>query len=156
MGAGSAGCGVAQYGAKTTQSPLRDILDMSECTGMVFGTFSEDYQQRRAPARDRRTEGLSTPRTGGAPLLPGQQARKQTQKRATTSGLPIPVIGFIFTPFTVALLYFAAAVRFWWNYQRTVYSSALVTRVTLTALWPVLLIISSTYRTNFSKAWKGN
>eukprot|EP00873_Tetraselmis_striata_P022822 jgi/Tetstr1/443086/TSEL_031142.t1 len=85
-----------------------------------------------------------------------QQARKQTQKRATTSGLPIPVIGFIFTPFTVALLYFAAAVRFWWNYQRTVYSSALVTRVTLTALWPVLLIISSTYRTNFSKAWKGN
>lgn len=83
------------------------------------------------------------------------QTRSRAHKRLTTCGLPIPVIGFIFTPFTVALLYFAAAVRFWFNYKRTVYSQAITTRVALTALWPVLVIISSTYRQNFSKAVKG-
>uniref|UniRef100_A0A061SDJ9 Uncharacterized protein n=1 Tax=Tetraselmis sp. GSL018 TaxID=582737 RepID=A0A061SDJ9_9CHLO len=70
----------------------------------------------------------------------------------TKMGLPIPVIGFLFTPFTVALLYFAAAVRFWAGYKATSFSNTLQTKVMLTALWPVLVVTSPKFRENFKKA----
>eukprot|EP00192_Tetraselmis_astigmatica_P015446 CAMPEP_0117682304 /NCGR_PEP_ID=MMETSP0804-20121206/19571_1 /TAXON_ID=1074897 /ORGANISM="Tetraselmis astigmatica, Strain CCMP880" /LENGTH=163 /DNA_ID=CAMNT_0005492373 /DNA_START=93 /DNA_END=584 /DNA_ORIENTATION=+ len=73
-------------------------------------------------------------------------------RQITRMGLPIPIIGFLFTPFTVALLYFAAAVKFWAGYSRTVYSQAMTTKLALTALWPVLFVVNETFRQNFKKA----
>jgi len=86
-------------------------------------------------------------RTAKAGKSSGRPART-----VTTMGLPIPIVGFLFTPFTIALAYFAAAVRFYSGYDKTVYASAMTTRMALTAMWPVLFIVNSTFRQNFKKA----
>jgi hypothetical protein len=45
--------------------------------------------------------------------------------------------------------------KFWRGYQRTSFSPSFANRLTLSLLWPVLLIVNSSYRQNFRKALKG-
>ena len=45
--------------------------------------------------------------------------------------------------------------KFWRGYRRTSFSPSLSNRLALSLLWPVLLIVNSSYRQNFRKALKG-
>jgi hypothetical protein len=45
--------------------------------------------------------------------------------------------------------------KFWTGYEKTNFSRSLPSRITLSFLWPVLLIANPSYRKNFQKALKG-
>ena len=44
---------------------------------------------------------------------------------------------------------------FWRGFERTNFNPSLPNRLTLSLLWPVLLIANRSYRQNFQKALKG-
>ncbi|WP_008317912.1 hypothetical protein [Leptolyngbya sp. PCC 6406] len=48
--------------------------------------------------------------------------------------------------------YGVGAWRFWKGFHRTNFSGG---RLTMTALWPILLVVNKSYRQNFNKALKG-
>mmetsp|Transcript_35543 Transcript_35543/g.49338 ORF Transcript_35543/g.49338 Transcript_35543/m.49338 type:complete len:173 (+) Transcript_35543:173-691(+) len=91
----------------------------------------------------------------GGGSQPLSTSSKKTSKKVTTMGLPVPIVGFFFNPLTALVLYAYGATKFWMGYNRTIYSASILARVALTALWPVLIIASQTYRQNFKKVvWK--
>ena len=57
--------------------------------------------------------------------------------------------------FLLLLTYLWGIWQFWQGYGRTNFNPTLPTRLTLSLLWPVLLIANSSYRKNFRKALKG-
>lgn len=50
--------------------------------------------------------------------------------------------------------YVGGAWKFWTGFERTNFQRSLPTKVSMSLLWPVLLI-SKSYRRNFTKALKG-
>jgi hypothetical protein len=60
-----------------------------------------------------------------------------------------------FVTITLLVVYGGGAWKFWSGYKRTRFEPTLPRRVTLSALWPVLLAVSPSYRENFQKAIKG-
>jgi hypothetical protein len=57
--------------------------------------------------------------------------------------------------FIVFAAYLFGIWKFWRGYSRTNFSRSLPTRITLSLLWPALLVINPAYRQNFRKALKG-
>lgn len=57
--------------------------------------------------------------------------------------------------FTVLALYVLGIWRFSVGYRATNFNRSLLTRISLSILWPVLLITNKSYRENFTKALKG-
>lgn len=59
----------------------------------------------------------------------------------------------------IAWVLFAAYVggiwKFWTGFERTNFSRSFTSRVSLSLLWPVLLIANKSYRQNFTRALKG-
>ena len=45
--------------------------------------------------------------------------------------------------------------KFWKGFERTNFSRSLPNRITLSLLWPALIIANKSYRRNFTKALKG-
>ncbi|HEY9608897.1 hypothetical protein [Allocoleopsis sp.] len=45
--------------------------------------------------------------------------------------------------------------KFWKGFERTNYSRSLPNRITLSLLWPALIIANKSYRRNFTKSLKG-
>lgn len=52
-------------------------------------------------------------------------------------------------------LYGAGAWKFWQGFERTNFQRSLLNRLSLSLLWPVLLVANKSYRRNFRKALKG-
>jgi hypothetical protein len=52
-------------------------------------------------------------------------------------------------------LYGVGAWKFWQGFERTNFQRSLLNRLSLSFLWPVLLIANKSYRRNFRKALKG-
>lgn len=57
------------------------------------------------------------------------------------------LIGFLFV-----VVYVAGVWKFWSGFNRTSFSQG---RLSLSLLWPVLLLSNKSYRQNFNKALKG-
>lgn len=55
----------------------------------------------------------------------------------------------------VILTYIGGGWKFWKGYQRTNFQPSLFQRISLTLLWPALLIVNKSYRKNFQKALRG-
>ncbi|NJL84610.1 MAG: hypothetical protein HC890_19850 [Chloroflexaceae bacterium] len=55
----------------------------------------------------------------------------------------------------LVLGYGAGAWVFWKGFKRTNFSRSFSNRLTLSLLWPVLLVTNKNYRQNFQKALKG-
>lgn len=53
------------------------------------------------------------------------------------------------------IAYVGGVWKFWKGFERTNFARSLPNRVTLSLLWPVLLIANKSYRQNFTKALKG-
>ncbi|MEB3312102.1 MAG: hypothetical protein VKJ02_17895 [Snowella sp.] len=60
------------------------------------------------------------------------------------------IIGFV-----LAVVYVGGIWRFLSGYSRTNFNRGLPTKLTLSLLWPALLVINPAYRKNFQKALKG-
>lgn len=52
-------------------------------------------------------------------------------------------------------VYAYGAWKFWKGFERTNFSRSLPTRLTLSLLWPALIVANPSYRRNFRKALKG-
>ncbi|CAM6023907.1 unnamed protein product [Sphagnum balticum] len=94
---------------------------------------------RTGRRRIRRGVGVVMPIRAGLPVV---------------SSIPIvgPLANFALNPVLLFVLYAAGAVRFWSGFTRTTYDSSASTKLGMTALWPVLFLVSKTYRSNFKKA----
>jgi membrane-bound metal-dependent hydrolase YbcI (DUF457 family) len=56
----------------------------------------------------------------------------------------------------LAVVVYAGGVwKFWQGFHRTSFEKGLGNQITLSLLWPVLLIANKSYRRNFTKALKG-
>ena len=60
------------------------------------------------------------------------------------------IIGLI-----LGVVYVGGIWKFWSGYLNTNFSRNFLTRITLSLLWPALLVINPAYRKNFQKALKG-
>ncbi|CAM6046514.1 unnamed protein product [Sphagnum compactum] len=97
------------------------------------------YAARTGRRTTRRGVGVVMPIRAGLPVV---------------SSIPIvgPLANFVLNPVLLFVLYAAGAVRFWSGFTRTTYNSSASTKLGMTALWPVLFLVSKTYRSNFKKA----
>jgi hypothetical protein len=76
------------------------------------------------------------------------------------AGLPVvssvPVLGplanAVFNPVLLFIVYAAGAFRFYSGFRKTTYADSSATKISMTALWPVLFVASKAYRSNFKKA----
>jgi hypothetical protein len=61
------------------------------------------------------------------------------------------------TLITVVLLgiYGYGVWKFWRGFERTNFSRSLPNRISLSLLWPALILVNASYRKNFNKALKG-
>ncbi|MGH1393634.1 MAG: hypothetical protein ACRAVC_06320 [Trichormus sp.] len=57
--------------------------------------------------------------------------------------------------FGLIVVYVGGVWKFWNGFSRTNFSQSLPNRISLSLLWPVLLIANKSYRSNFRKALKG-
>jgi len=95
---------------------------------------------------------------GGRNLtLSGRPATRRVQTRAglpVVSNIPVvgPVLNFVISPTLLMAIYVFGAIRFLSGFSRTVYSDTLANRVGLTAIWPVLFLLSKAFRENFKRA----
>jgi hypothetical protein len=60
-----------------------------------------------------------------------------------------------FITFVLILAYAGGVWKFWTGFHRTNFSRSLPNRLSLSLLWPALLIANKSYRQNFRKALKG-
>ena len=92
--------------------------------------------------------GATAAMLGRAGRMTGRGARS-----VTTMGLPIPIIGGLFNPAIMAILYVFVAVKFFLGFNRTNYSGD--KKVVMTALWPVLAATNPSFRENLRRATMG-
>ena len=60
------------------------------------------------------------------------------------------ILGWVFL-----IVYVGGVWKFWNGFERTNFTRSLPTRISLSLLWPVLVIANKSYRQNFTKALKG-
>jgi hypothetical protein len=53
------------------------------------------------------------------------------------------------------IVYVGGVWKFWKGFERTNFTRSLPTRISLSLLWPVLVVANKSYRQNFTKALKG-
>jgi len=90
-------------------------------------------------------------------MLAGRRATKRVQTRAglpVVSNIPVvgPILNFVISPTLLTAIYVFGAIRFLSGFSRTIYSDTLANRVGLTAIWPVLFLLSKAFRENFKRA----
>ena len=122
---------------------------------------SASRRERAVGARGALLSGSSTAHPGlgvrrGATAAMLGRAGRMTGRGArsvTTMGLPIPIIGGLFNPAVMSILYVFVAVRFFLGFNRTNYSAD--KKVVMTALWPVLAATNPSFRENLRRATMG-
>ena len=92
--------------------------------------------------------GATAAMLGRAGRMTGRGARS-----VTTMGLPIPIIGGLFNPAIMSILYVFVAIKFFLGFNRTNYSAD--KKVVMTALWPVLAATNPSFRENLRRATMG-
>jgi hypothetical protein len=68
-------------------------------------------------------------------------------------GLPIPIIGGLFSAPVLAVMYVFVAIRFALNYDKTSFTEK--NKAMMIGLWPVLAVTSASFRENLKKATMG-
>lgn len=92
--------------------------------------------------------GATAAMLGRAGRMTGRGARS-----VTTMGLPIPIIGGLFSPAVMSIVYVFVAIKFFLGFNRTNYSAD--KKVVMTALWPVLAATNPSFRENLRRATMG-
>ena len=80
-------------------------------------------------------------------------AESRASRRRTTvaHGLPIPIIGGLFNAPIMTIIYVFVAVKMYLGYDRTTFGNG-VPKVLMVGLWPVLSILSASFRENLKRS----
>ncbi|KAH7331639.1 hypothetical protein KP509_20G045200 [Ceratopteris richardii] len=86
--------------------------------------------------------------------------RKRRALGRARAGLPVisnvpivgPLVNTLLSPLVLLAVYAYGGYRFMSGFSKTPYADTLTTKVGLTALWPVLFVISQKFRSNFKRA----
>ena len=96
-------------------------------------------------------------RAGTHAAMLGRAAKRRRSGRGarsvTTMGLPIPIIGGLFNPAVMSIVYVFVAVRLFLGFDNTNYSAD--KKVVMTALWPLLAATNPSFRENLKRATMG-
>mmetsp|Transcript_17556 Transcript_17556/g.28070 ORF Transcript_17556/g.28070 Transcript_17556/m.28070 type:complete len:162 (-) Transcript_17556:143-628(-) len=80
----------------------------------------------------------------------GAASARLGPRSVVTCGLPIPIIGGLFTAPVLAIMYVFVAIRLWLGYEKTNFTAQ--NKAMMVALWPVLAVASASFRENLKKA----
>ena len=123
---------------------------------------SASASRRERAVGARVASGSSTPagpglgvRRGATAAMLGRAGRMTGRgaRSVTTMGLPIPIIGGLFSPAVMSIVYVFVAIKFFLGFNRTNYSAD--KKVVMTALWPVLAATNPSFRENLRRATMG-
>ena len=123
---------------------------------------SASASRRERAVGARVASGSSTPagpglgvRRGATAAMLGRAGRMTGRgaRSVTTMGLPIPIIGGLFSPAVMSIVYVFVAIKFFLGFNRTNYSGD--KKVVMTALWPVLAATNPSFRENLRRATMG-
>ena len=96
-------------------------------------------------------------RAGTHAAMLGRAAKRRRSGRGarsvTTMGLPIPIIGGLFNPAVMSIVYVFVAVKLFLGFDKTNYSAD--KKVVMTALWPLLAATNPSFRENLKRATMG-
>ena len=96
-------------------------------------------------------------RAGTHAAMLGRAAKRRRSGRGarsvTTMGLPIPIIGGLFNPAVMSVVYVFVAIKLFLGFDKTNYSAD--KKVVMTALWPVLAATNPSFRENLKRATMG-
>lgn len=96
-------------------------------------------------------------RAGTHAAMLGRAAKRRGSGRGarsvTTMGLPIPIIGGLFNPAVMSIVYVFVAVKLFLGFDKTNYSAD--KKVVMTALWPLLAATNPSFRENLKRATMG-
>lgn len=90
---------------------------------------------------------------GGARAIASHRVPIDRGASVVAHGLPIPIIGGLFSAPVLAVMYVFVAIRFALNYDKT--SFAKKNKAMMIGLWPVLAVTSASFRENLKKATMG-
>jgi len=128
---------------------------LSSCSYRPGCSVSQDLSLARGLRRNLSLNGKSSQQQGRV----GIRCRRRVG-RVISAGLPVissvPVVGplanAVFNPVLLFIVYAAGAFRFYSGFRKTTYADSSATKISMTALWPVLFLTSAAYRSNFKKA----
>ena len=119
----------------STRAAARRCPRVSLAAAALPPSTSPAPRSREIPAALAPAPGLRSPRRG-----------------VVARGLPIPIIGGLFTPPVFAVMYVFVAIRMWLNFDRTSYAAS--NKAMMVGLWPVLAVASASFRENFKKTMR--
>ena len=90
---------------------------------------------------------------GGASAIASPRVPIDRRASVVAHGLPIPIIGGLFSAPVLAVMYVFVAIRFALNYDKTSFTKK--NKAMMIGLWPVLAVTSASFRENLRKATMG-
>ena len=79
--------------------------------------------------------------------------KKHAEEGLWLEDVPIPIIGGLFNPAVMSIVYVFVAVKLFLGFDKTNYSAD--KKVVMTALWPLLAATNPSFRENLKRATMG-
>ena len=149
--AGARGSPRGAIGARAHRASTRISAASSSRDGTLFGARAALSGAATPAAR------FTATRADVSMLLSAAVARRAPSssnrggsRSVVTMGLPIPIIGGLFSAPVLAVMYVFVAIRFYLNYGKTNFTER--NKAMMIGLWPVLAVASASFRENLKKA----
>ena len=117
-------------------------------------------RQRQQPSSSTRTHARRSTLVVAAPAaaraapihaLASPRPLAESRRATVAHGLPIPIIGGLFNGPIMTIIYVFVAVKMYLGYDRTTFGNG-VPKVLMVSLWPVLSILSASFRENLKRS----
>jgi hypothetical protein len=126
----------------------RDATRSKPALGSRGASFGGAEPPRSSFADARGVVPLGGARGVASPRVPSDRGAS-----VVAHGLPIPIIGGLFSAPVLAVMYVFVAIRFALNYDKTSFTEK--NKAMMIGLWPVLAVTSASFRENLKKATMG-
>lgn len=126
----------------------REMTRSKSALGLRGVSFGVTEPPRSSLVDTRRDIPLGGARDIASPRFPGERGSSLVAR-----GLPIPIIGGLFSAPVLAVMYVFVAIRFALNYNKTSFTEK--NKALMIGLWPVLAVTSVSFRENLKKATMG-
>ena len=126
----------------------RDATRSKSALGSRGASFGGAEPPRSSFADARGVAPLGGARGVASPRFPSDRGAS-----VVAHGLPIPIIGGLFSAPVLAVMYVFVAIRFALNYDKTSFTEK--NKAMMIGLWPVLAVTSASFRENLKKATMG-
>ena len=148
------------------QNSARDMFTTSIAARAAYAAPAEPHtrRQRQQPSSSTRTHARRSTLVVAAPAAaraapihalasprPLAESRASRRRATVAHGLPIPLIGGLFNGPIMTIIYVFVAVKMYLGYDRTTFGNG-VPKVLMVSLWPVLSILSASFRENLKRS----